>query len=229
MNNEVFFSKCYEKHNFVELNNIDISTLINILSFHLKLFPENKVFFDVGSNAGSFIKALSNFNIYNDIHCFEPHPIISKNTKQIYNYVKMNDFCLSNTDGIIDMNYPMWSVGLSSIIKRPIFDNLGTEIKVVKTKSQKLDTYCFENNINYIDFIKIDVEGAEKLIFEGALNLLEQKKIKAGVFEIGETLKDANTSETEIESLLINYGYIINKNLSNNDWYFYLDNKIFMI
>lgn len=52
--------------------------------------------------------------------------------------------------------------------------------------------------------------------------MFKEKKIKAGLFEIGETLKDAGTSEKEIETILKTHGYNIVKNLSRNDWYFHI-------
>ena len=85
-----------------------------------------------------------------------------------------------------------------------------------------MDTYCELNNINEIGFIKIDVEGAEKMIFEGAEKMLRNKKIKCGIFEVGQTLTDANTSEKDIVDLLEGYGYKIDKSISINDYLFYL-------
>jgi FkbM family methyltransferase len=224
MENEIFFKQCFDKHNFQELNNIDVRMLYNVFMFHISKFPiqNNSIFFDVGTNAGSFLKILTHFKIFSNIHCFEPHPIISKKTKNIYQNVKMNEICLSNNNGEVEIHFPLHSVGLSSIINRPVFKNLGTEVKKVKIKSITLDHYCNINNINNIDFIKIDVEGAEKMIIEGGENMFKEKKIKAGLFEIGETLKDAGTSEQEIATILERYGYNIVKNLSNNDWYFHI-------
>jgi hypothetical protein len=66
------------------------------------------------------------------------------------------------------------------------------------------------------------VEGAEKMVLEGAKELLQSHRIKAGVFEIGETLKDAGTSTEEVCRLLESYGYIIDKTFSQNDYVFYL-------
>ena len=221
---DVFFKQCFDKHNFQELNNIDINMLYHVMLYHLNLFPETKngIIFDVGTNAGSFIKVLQHLKIYSNIHCFEPHPVLSKETQNIYQNVIMNQLCLSNEDGEVNMHFPLYSVGLSSIIKRPVFDNLGTEIKKINVPCLKLDTYCKNKNIDKIDFIKIDVEGAEKMIIEGANNMFKNKKIKGGLFEIGETLKDAGTSEQEIATILENYGYNIVKNLSRNDWYFHI-------
>ena len=135
----------------------------------------------------------------------------------------MNEVCLSNKNGNVIVNFPQTSLAISSIINRPLFNKLPSSDKVkrVECKCLTIDHYCNINNINMINFIKIDVEGAEKMVLEGAKNMLEQKKIKGGMIEIIESqLKDAGTSSEEIEYILKNYGYNIVKTLSGNDWYF---------
>ncbi len=219
------FEDCFEKHSFEDLNNGDLNILYNAIQFYFNKYGNsNTTFIDVGTNAGSFIKALSYFNIKDNIHCFEPHPVISQKTKEFYPYVNMNNYCLGNKDGYIDIFIPQWSIGLSSIIERPIFKKLEETQKITKinVKCQKLDTYCDLNNITNIGFLKIDVEGAEKMIFEGSDILLKNNKILCGIFEVGETLKDANTNEDEIINILEKYGYTINKNFHTNDYLFYL-------
>ena len=136
----------------------------------------------------------------------------------------MNKICLTDNIGNININIPLWSVGLSSIINRPVFDRLkseGQDITVLNVNTNTIDNYCNEKSINNIDFIKIEVEGAEKIVLDGAKNMLENNKIKMGIFEIGETLKDANTSENEICNMLENYNYKIYKEIPNN-YLFYL-------
>jgi FkbM family methyltransferase len=215
--------RCFEKHNFEELNDIDFHTLYKAFLYFLQTFGyEGGAIFDVGCNAGSFVKVLQVFSLQQNIHCFEPHPVISKKTKELYPFVRMNEFCLGNQDGVQDIYIPQWSVGLSSLIYRPVFDQLGQQIFTLNIQCQKLDTYCAENGISEIAFIKIDVEGAEKMIFEGSTNLLKEKKIKCGIFEVGQTLVDAKTSEQEIISLLEGYGYVINRSFSNDNLVFHL-------
>ena len=214
---------CFEKHSFTKLNNIDYYILANAFNFYINKFNnKTSVILDVGTNCGSFIKVLQKFNIYSNILCFEPHPVLSKKTKEVYPYIKMNDYCLGNIDGIIDIHIPKWSVGLSSIVYRPVFSQLNQPIVTLNVKCEKLDTYCELNNIPEIVFIKIDVEGGEKTIFEGAKNLLKNKKILCGIFEVGQTLYDANTHENEIIELLEEYGYKIDKTISKSDYLFYL-------
>ena len=68
-----------------------------------------------------------------------------------------------------------------------------------------------------------ELEGAEKLVFDGARRMLGEKRIKAGIFEIGQTLVDAGTSSEEVISLIEGYGYKTNRSFSENDVVFYLE------
>ena len=220
-----WFDKCFDKHDFNELNNLDYNILNNAIDFFKQTNQNNNsIFFDVGCNAGSFVKVLENNNFKNNIHCFEPHPKLSNIVIEKYPYVKMNKICLTDNIGTIDINIPVWSVGLSSIIERPIFNTLkdgGQEIAKLNVNTNTIDNYCNENNIEYIDFIKIDVEGAEKIVLDGANNMLRNNKIKMGLFEVGETLRDANTSEHDICNMLEKYNYKIMKEIPNN-YLFYI-------
>jgi len=219
------FQQCYDKHNFEELNDIDANVLRTAMHFFKGKYAidKNSVFFDVGTNAGSFVKILKEFQIEQNIHCFEPHPVLHKATKDLYPHIIMNNYCLSDVDGFVDIHIPNHSVALSSIIKRPLFSNLNQPIYTINVECKKIDTYCKENNIDEIDFMKIDVEGAEKHVFEGALSMLENKKIKCGMFEVVEqALKDANTSEPELCEILYKYGYCIEKTLLRDDYVFFL-------
>jgi len=216
--------RCYDRHPFEELNNIDYSMLYGVMTAFFQKFPDSKtgVFFDVGCNAGSFVKVLNSLVAGGSIHCFEPHPVLSKHVLELYPKIKMNEYCIGNMNGHIDIHIPIHSVGLSSVIRRPVFEQLNQEIVTLNVKCQTLDSYCVENSISSIDFIKIDVEGAEKLVFDGSKNMLSNKKIKAGIFEVGSTLTDAGTSADEICSILQGYGYNIVKTLSPNDYYFHI-------
>ena len=81
--------------------------------------------------------------------------------------------------------------------------------------NRAIDKYCQDNNVKCIDFIKIDVEGAEYRVLKGAENMLKKKLIKSGIFETGETLTDAKVSEKQLMEYLEEYGYILQK-IPNN-------------
>jgi len=217
------FHECFDKHSFQELNTIDLSILSRAISFYTTRYQNpNPIFFDVGTNAGSFVNALQQVGITSNIHCFEPHPVISVKTKETYPYVNMNHHCLGNMNGMIDIYIPKWSVGLSSIVNRPVFSTLNQEIDVLNIKCETIDTYCERNHIEEIGFIKIDIEGAEKTVLEGATRMLYQNKIQCGIFEVGQTLTDAQTSEQEIISFLKQYKYVVDTNFDQANYLFYL-------
>jgi FkbM family methyltransferase len=51
-------------------------------------------------------------------------------------------------------------------------------------QSLTLDSFCGENAIEHIDLLKIDVEGAEADVLEGAADLLRRQAIRRIVFEV---------------------------------------------
>jgi FkbM family methyltransferase len=64
-----------------------------------------------------------------------------------------------------------------------------------------LDTYCERNGIEHIDFLKVDVQGHEIQVFEGAARLLQAHAIDKILVEV--TLDPSAT----IANLLGMYGY----------------------
>lgn len=81
--------------------------------------------------------------------------------------------------------------------------------ETVMVKTIKLDTWVQENNIRQIDFIWMDVQGAERDVIEGAANTL--KIVKYLYTEYGETscYPDAMTREETIRLLQKNNFQII--------------------
>jgi FkbM family methyltransferase len=223
-----FFEKTYD---FNYCNNWDFETNNIFLKYYFSLYPNrnNLTFFDIGCNGGSFVKSAKLLCENPIIHCFEPHPKLSELVSQHYPDIKMNQLCVSNQNGTCDIFIPLQSVLISSMIDRPIFDILRTKpgadgtiqkVKKYNVQSKTIDTYCKENNIEKIDYLKIDVEGAEMMVLEGAKEMLKTNKIIAGQFEIGSTLDDAGIKKEDIFSYLQNYGYEFNTSLSNDDVFF---------
>jgi hypothetical protein len=52
-------------------------------------------------------------------------------------------------------------------------------------EAMSLDEYCAERGIDRIDFLKLDVEGAELEVVTGAGQLLERGAIRAILLEVG--------------------------------------------
>jgi len=178
--------------------------------------------FDVGCNRGLFSDIFSNLE-NTTIHCFEPIESLYNDLEKKYNGNKniiLNKMCLSDSVGTSDF-YRLLSLetdGCSSLIERPVFKDRGWLYSKDTVKITTIDDYCKKNNIRHIDFIKIDVEGAEFLVFNGMLNMLKTKNVGMVQFEYGNTFKDGNYTLDMVYNLLKKYGYnlyILNDNNFN--------------
>ena len=151
----------------------------NGLPFILKSYVKsNYTAIDVGANAGYYAIPLS--FAFESVYAFEPVPKIYKKLKknielnEIQNIVvypeaigakdsKATFYYQESIDDDKNIN-----IGLSSFSKRNNFKTKKFEVKV-----NRLDTLFAGRNIG---LIKVDVEGHEFLVFQGARNLLTQQK-----------------------------------------------------
>jgi FkbM family methyltransferase len=171
----------------------------------------------VGHNKLRYYKKINH-----KIHCFEPIISLYENLivkyKKNNNNIKINNFGILNLNGVTHFNElsSLETDGCSSIIERPVFKELGWAYKQYEIEVKTIDQYCIDSNIDYIDIIKIDVEGAEVLVFKGMESLLSNSKIGLVQFEYGNTFDDANFSLWEIFKLTKEFNYTLCYFLNNN-------------
>ena len=89
-------------------------------------------------------------------------------------------------------------------------------------KSIKLDDWCDKKNIDIIDFIWIDVQGAEREVIEGGKNILS--KVKYIQLEYGETSYEGGLSKKQTYDMMINNNFKLimdyNPNSQTGDYLF---------
>ena len=101
---------------------------------------------------------------------------------------------------------------------RPL-ENYGIDVKPLTTEevpATTVDLYCATNGVAEIDLLKIDVEGAELQVLNGAARMLREKRIHCVTFEFGQTTFDMGNSPGQIESFLKDVGYEL-RNLVASD------------
>jgi len=65
-----------------------------------------------------------------------------------------------------------------------------------------LDNYCKQNEINFIDFLKIDTEGHEFFVLKGSSGMIKERRVKHIQFEFSELNIASRTTFFDFWSLL---------------------------
>ncbi len=159
-------------------------------------FIKGGVVFDVGSNKGDYTRAILSKlgGEITRLYCFEPSP------KLVSRYLQFDDpritvvqCALGKTPGSTTLWVSDTDSGLSSMTKRRL-NHFNIEMKdggVINVDT--VDSFAKANEVNVIDLLKLDVEGHELDVLEGAHNMLSQNKIGCIQFEFGGCNIDTRT------------------------------------
>ncbi len=157
--------------------------LLNFEVIHELVFP-GSICFDIGANIGVYSLIFSKLSGGScNVHSFEPvnhirDKLVANARLNGYDGLNVNDFALGEAATTIDMYQVKEGVfrsGTSSFLKNEAVDAIGPDNFEVKPVSvSTLDNYVKERAISRIDFIKIDVEGFEWNVLQGAVNSVEQ-------------------------------------------------------
>lgn len=138
--------------------------------------------FDVGANIGEWSVMANEYNPSADIHSFEIVPDtykkLLKNVSSI-DQITPNGFGLGSYNGMLEMRYVQGHDQLSTQYKRLNLDNVKVKNCFVVTGDQ----YVESREIDRIDYLKIDVEGAEGTVLEGFKDTFQKGKIGIVQFE----------------------------------------------
>ena len=138
---------------------------------------------DIGCHKGEMLDLILKFSPRGKHFCFEPLPDLFQGLIQ-KNYPKncqFFDLALSRDKGETTFNYVISNPSYSGILRRR-YDRTDEEDTTITVKTNLLDNVVPLDT--HIDFIKIDVEGAEMLVLEGAKRTIERCK-PIVVFEHG--------------------------------------------
>jgi len=143
-----------------------------------KILKPGDTVFDIGANFGYFTVLMKRFCPDICLYSFEPirttYATLLRNLKHNQlDDVKAYNFGFSNEQAMVTFYIPeqlgdAWA-SMGTGVKTVFNYKLNKEICQV----QKIDDFVVENSIEKIDFIKCDVEGAEKLIVEGGMQTLK--------------------------------------------------------
>lgn len=180
---------------------------INLIN---EILPEDAICLDVGANIGYYalniVKSKKNAQVY----CFEPDPTvfeklnINLSLNEESKRIKCFDIALSDSETI--KNFYQSDDQHSGCGSINVIPNQNSNVIEVKTLT--LDSFLYRNNLNKVDFIKIDIEGHEFSLLQGAVLSLKVKAIKYILIEFnGEKLKTLGYTFNDFISFFEIYEY----------------------
>ncbi|HEV7674629.1 MAG TPA: FkbM family methyltransferase [Candidatus Angelobacter sp.] len=135
-------------------------------------------FVDVGAHTGEILRQAVALAPEGKHWAFEPLPHLAKNLKSEFPSANVFNVALSDTSGVIEFGHDLDMPGRSGMKRTPM--DAGHKFKKIATRTKPLDSLISGR----IDMIKIDVEGAELLVFRGAKETISRNK-PVIVFEHG--------------------------------------------
>lgn len=130
---------------------------------------------DVGCHKGEVLDVMLQAAPLGKHYGFEPIPVMYQALKAKYQgqSCEILDIALSNQAGEATFNYVVSNPSYSGLRKRK-YDREGEKDTTIKVRTAKLDEVLPADQ--QVDLIKIDVEGGELLVLEGARQTLIQKR-----------------------------------------------------
>lgn len=184
------------------------------------LVRSGDIVFDIGAHYGKYTKLFSLLvGKKGRVFAFEPTPESYQKLKSEIGSAGINNVTLENKavfseDTILKFNqfpenYSSWNGIGSPQMKNPDnYRQIVQHTKTIEVPAVSIDSYLKRIGIQKIDYLKLDVEGAEIFALAGMEQLLRAKVIKYLQFEISKKmLEGLNTEASKVFYFLSELGY----------------------
>lgn len=182
------------------------------VSFILGVLEPGMIFFDVGANAGLFSLSAASKTGARNVFAFEPCSSTCKLLRQNLLLNKITDVNVAQEAlgesagaGVLQIN-GRGRDGLNTL-GRPIHP-ASIVVGKEEVRITSVDLFLKEHNVPRVDVMKVDIEGAELMLFRGARNLLERADAPVILYEgMGFLTRGFGYHPVEILWLLESCGY----------------------
>lgn len=160
--------------------------------YHLTYFRSrlhaNSVVFDIGAYIGTYALAASQIARKGKVYAFEPDP---RSAERLQRSVQISDIgniqvvqtALGDHTGELPFTLATYPPQSS------LSDSLTSESNVqsISVQLESLDNYCQTRGITHADYLKIDVEGAELRVLQGAAGMIRASRPEM-IIELHDTM-----------------------------------------
>jgi len=147
-----------------------------------------RVFFDVGANdGGTAEKALCVFPAAK-VFSFEPHPRTFKDLTAKVSSKRFHSFnlALGAKNGKVEL-FEYDNSYVNSLVPNAAFAvRHKTDAHAIQVNCDTVDNFCRDHSIESIDVLKIDTEGFDLVVLEGAAKMLRRRSIRFIYFEFND-------------------------------------------
>lgn len=146
------------------------------------------VVFDIGANEGDYTEAVRHEFPGAVIYAFEPHPRTFERLKaRCGSNANLFNLACDSVPGRLELYDLAGEKGTQlASTSREALAPLGRDVESFSIEATSLDAFCQERGILRIDLLKIDTEGNERRVLEGARRLLAANAISRIQFEFNE-------------------------------------------
>ena len=161
---------------------------------------------DIGANIGvTTVSLASMVGETGRVHSFEPNPELQLMLRQVIqhnnlSHVTLHSMALGPADSQMELRVPRENFGMGSLVRHGAPDDA-----VYKVPVRRLTDIVAQEGIKSIRFIKIDVEGFEADVFNGAKEVLEKIGPEAILFELN--MAPGSFAEQPVVKVLSDAGY----------------------
>jgi FkbM family methyltransferase len=176
-----------------------------------KIVRPDWIYCDIGANDGFYTLLFSKLSPNGFVYSFEPSSrelkILNRHISiNNCNNVKIFDLALSNEASAVDLYLYDKNTGINTLIPDERFTYSATEI----VKTETLDSITAAYNLKKLDFFKIDVEGNELKVFEGASDTIEKFKpmILCEIWEAYQVTWSEAIKKSQVIQFLLKKNYV---------------------
>jgi FkbM family methyltransferase len=170
-------------------------------------------FFDVGAHIGIWTVPIALSRPRASVHAFEASPLTFAKLKQNITENKIRNITLNHSAVFSEVGSVTFQIPENASVFGRIYSSLNSRGRYDATTqvivpAVTIDQYCKERGIDAIEFLKIDVEGAEFEVLKGCLRMLSAKKVRFLWIELDAVNQvDFHSSIDNIANLMDSVGY----------------------